>query len=534
MSYRELTMIDVKEVLRRWAAGHGDRKIGRETGIDRKTVARYTAIAIELALPRDRELSDAEVHEVAQRVQARPLPDPSAEWGAVATHRERITEWLGRKRPLRLTKVHTLLVREHALEASYDTLRRFAMQELGWRKRASTIRLDDPPAGQEAQVDFGKMGPMLDPVAGRVRMLWALVITLSFSRYQFVWPTFAQTTEAVCEGLDRAWWFFGAMIRTIVPDNMSAMVKDPDALNPTLVAAFLDYVQARGIFVDPARVRSPKDKPRVENQVPYVRESWFDGEEFEDLEGARRHAEHWSRDVAGVRIHGTTCQVPREVFESIEKPTMLAPPAAPFDVPLWIDEAKVHPDHHIQVARALYSVPTVYLYKKVRARADKATVKIYFGTELIKVHKRQLPGGRSTDVHDYPTGKAIYALRSVDGLIIKAKEKGAHVHTYAQRLLAGPLPWTRMRQAYALLSLCDKYGCGRVEAVCQSALAFDVIDVKRITRMLKSAMKPATPTSGEGAGKIVQLPLPRFARPEEHFETRPDSKKPGGSKKEGV
>lgn len=527
MSYRELIMIDVKEMLRRWAAGQGTRKIARETGAGRGTVARYVAAAEELKLPRDREPTEGEVHDVAQRVQARPLPDRTAEWAAVAAHKERIAEWLGKKRPLRLSKVHTLLVREHGLEVSYDTLRRYAMQELNWRRKAPTIRLEDPPAGQEAQVDFGKMGQMHDPLTGRVRMLWALVITLSCSRYQFVWPTFAQTTEAVCEGLDRAWWFFGAMIRTIVPDNTKAIVKDPDALNPTLVAAFLDYVQARGIFVDPARVRSPKDKPRVENQVPYVRESWFDGETFSDLDDARRSAEHWAREIAGARIHGTTCQVPREVFESTEMAAMLAPPTEPFDVPLWVDEAKVHPDHHIQVARALYSVPTLYLRKKVRARADKTTVKIYFGTELIKVHPRKPPGGRSTDTNDYPIGKAAYALRSVEALVAKAKDKGVHVGVYAERVLAGPLPWTRMRQAYALLRLCDKYGEGRVEAVCQSALAFDVVDVVRVGRMLKTASRPMKPASSD-AGRLVQLTPPRFARSEEHFETRPGSHKKGG------
>lgn len=85
-----------------------------------------------------------------------------------------------------------------------------------------------------------------------------------------------------------------------------------------------------------------------------------------------------------------------------------------------------------------------------------------------------------------------------------------------------------MRQAYALLKLCDKFGDGRVEAVCQSALAFDVVDVTRITRMLKSATKPAKPTRGSRSGKLVQLTLPRFARPEEHFQTRPGSKKEGG------
>jgi len=417
-------------------------------------------------------------------------------------------------------------VRDHDLVASYDTLRRYAMEELGWQKKEPTILLEDPPPGQEAQVDFGRMGMLLDTATGRMRALWVLIVTLSFSRYQFVWPTFVQTTDAVCDGLDRAWWFFGAMSRTIVPDNMSSVIKKSDALNPAIVASFLDYVQARGIFVDPARVRSPKDRPRVENQVAYVRESWWDGETFTDLDDTQRSAERWSRDIAGMRVRGSTRKVPRDAFDETEKSLMLAPPTEPFDVPLWAEHAGVHPDHHIQIARALYSVPTLYRSKHVRARADKTTVKIYFGTDLIKLHARKPPGGRWTDTSDYPVGKAAYALRSVDGLVAKAKRKGLHVGIYAERLLGGPLPWTRMRQAYALLRLCEKYGDGRVEAVCQSALAFDAVDVERITRMLKRATKPASPEH-VGDNKVVQLPLPRFARPEQHFETRTTKKKEG-------
>jgi hypothetical protein len=155
------------------------------------------------------------------------------------------------------------------------------------------------------------------------------------------------------------------------------------------------------LFVDPARVRSPKDKPRVENQVPYVRESWFDCETFASLDDARESAERWCREVAGARVLGTTRQVPAELFEAVEKPTMKPAPTTPFDVPDWIDKAKVHPDHHIQVAHALYSVPTRYLRRHVRVRADRS----------IKVHPRKPPGGRSTDVADYPAEKAAYAPR---------------------------------------------------------------------------------------------------------------------------
>lgn len=525
MTYRELSMIDVKELLRRWAKGHSDRRIARDTGTDRKTVGRYTTVAAELDLPRDRDLTDEEVHEVGRRIQVRPTAEPSEEWQEVAKHHDRIAKWLTGQRPLRLTKVRKLLVREHGLQASYHTLRRYVVQELGFGKRKATVLLEDPPVGQEAQVDFGRMGPLYDAVTGRMRTLWALVITLAYSRYQFVWPTFVQTTVAVCEGLDRAWEFFAAMPHVLIPDNSKAMIKDPDAQSPVLIAAFLDYVQDRGLLVDPARVRSPRDKARVENQVPFVRESWFDGETFVDLADARQRARHWCAVDAGLRIHGTTQRVPYEVFVAEEQPAMKAPPTADFDVPLWVD-VKVHPDHHLQVARALYSVPTRYLHKQVRARADRSLVKIYFGTELIKVHLRQPPGGRSTDPADYPTDKAAYALRSIDALLAKARERGAHVGQYAERLLGGPLPWTRMRQTYALLRLCEKYGDGRVEAICQSALTFDVIDVTRITRMLKAAASLPTASTATRS-KVVQLPLPRFARPREHFETLPGTHEKG-------
>lgn len=521
MSYRELTMIDVREVLRRWQAGHSVRRMGREAGVDRKTAARYVSWAEKLGLTRQSELGDEDVHEVARCVQARPVAEPSVEWDEVAKHRARIEGWLRATEPLRLTKVHTLLQRD-GLEASYWTLRRFAIQELGWRKKEPTVRLDDPPPAQEAQVDFGKMGFIVDVETGKRRMLWALIITLSHSRHMFVWPSFRQTTEAICEGLDRAWWFFDGVPHTIVPDNPKAMIADPDALCPRLSEAFADYAQARRVFVDPARVRHPKDKARVENQVAYVRESWFAGESFTSLEQARESAAYWSREIAGRRIHGTTRKVPLEVYESVERAAMSSPPDNPFDVPLWT-EAKVHPDHHIQVARALYSVPSPYLHKKVRVRADSRLVKIYLGTELIKVHERKPAGGRSTDPNDYPVGKATYALRSVEGVIDKARQRGENIGIYAERILAGPLPWARMRQAYALLRLCDKYGDKRVEAVCQSALAFDVIDAKRIGRMLKMAHRPSRHGT-QGEVKQLALPLPRFARDASHFETRSISK----------
>jgi transposase len=520
VSYRELTMIEVREVLRRWQAGQKVRAITRETGVDRKTVRRYIAWAEGCELEPHTPLTDEIVHLVAHGVQNRIAPPPSAARAALAPHRERIAEWLagtGDHRSLRLTKVHQLLARQ-GVSVTYATLRRFAIDELDWTKPKVTVRVDDPPPGHEAQVDFGCMGWMRDPHTGRRRKLWVLVVTLSHSRHLFVWPTFEQTTAAVCEGLDAAWRFFGGVPLRIVPDNTKAIVDHADPTAPRLVSAFGEYAQLRNLFVDTARVRRPKDKPRVENQVAYVRESWFDGETFPDLADARRSAEHWCREIAGTRVHGTTRRVPREVYEQHEKPHMQPPPMEPFDLPLWTD-AKVHPDHHVQVQRALYSVPTRYIGRTVRVRSDSRLVRIYVGTELIKTHARVAAGERETDPNDYPPGKADYALRSVDALVARARAQGPHVGGFAERLLDRPLPWTVMRQGYRLLSLCKRYGADRVDALCERALAFEVLDVHRIARMLQSAQR--IEDEAESRGQLRKLPAaPRFARPTESFSVR--------------
>jgi transposase len=526
MGFREITMTDVREVLRRWQSGQSAREIARNGVADRKTAGRYIEAALGCGLASDSELTDGVVAEVAQRVQARPLAVQSAPRQELELHRARIERWLGGDPPLRLVRVHELLARD-GICVAYTTLRRFAHDKLGWRERPVTVRVEDPPPADEAQIDFGEMGYVTED-EGRRRKLWVLVVTLSMSRYMFVWPTFLQTCSALIEGLEAAWLFFGGVIKRVVPDNMTSAVVHPHATEPVLNRAFLEYAQWRGFFVDPARVRHPQDKPRVENQVAYVRERWFAGEKFRaDLDELREAATDWCRDVAGARVHGTTRRVPREVYELEERPHMIALREGTFDVPTWT-KAKVHPDHHAQIARGLYSLPTRFIGKTLDARADRISVRFYLGGEMIKLHSRVAPGKRSTDPNDYPVGKADYALRSVDKLKARASEHGEHVGALAEQLLSGPLPWGRMRQGYALLRLCDRYGAARVDALCERSLSFDVVDVSRIERMLKSAQKVESDASADG--KIVRLPESRFARDVSAFATirRDPSRGQGG------
>jgi transposase len=77
-------------------------------------------------------------------------------------------------------------------------------------------------------------------------------------------------------------------------------------------------------LIDPARSAKPKDEPRVERQVPFVRERFWTGRSFGSLEAINTAAERWCLTVAGHRRHGTTRTGPLLLFQTIEQPAMQA------------------------------------------------------------------------------------------------------------------------------------------------------------------------------------------------------------------
>ena len=132
-----------------------------------------------------------------------------------------------------------------------------------------------------------------------------------------------QKLPDVIAGLEATWAFFGGMPKSLVIDNFPAAVVGPDPLHPRLSRGFLEYAQHRGFFVDPARVRHPKDKPKVERGVPYARERFFKGASFDGLTHLRAEAPQWCLQVAGMRIHGTTRRQPLVVFQEEERHTVV-------------------------------------------------------------------------------------------------------------------------------------------------------------------------------------------------------------------
>lgn len=266
-------------------------------------------------------------------------------------------------------------------------------------------------------------------------------------------------------------------------------------------------------------------KARVERSVPYVRDDCFGGERLATIEQARVRARIWCAEEAGMRRHARTQRRPREHFETLELSQLLPAPTSAYDVPLWASP-KVARDQHAQVAKALYSLPTRYVGKTLRARADRHTVRFYDGTDLVKTHPRKAPGQRSTDRGDFPAEKTVYALRDVAFLEREATRHGEAIGAYARALLAVALPWTRMRQVYALLGLVKRYGAARVEAECERALAAELLDVSRLKRMILIASPPPTPPRTSSSQRV--LPIARYLRPAAYYALVPLTTTPEG------
>jgi len=508
MAFREVTMLEVKEILRLWLLGVPRKRIAQQLGFDVKTVRRYLGAARARGVERAHglaALTDELVGAVLAAAQPRAGRPRGADWAQCAAQHDFIKVQLDRD--VRLTKVRKLLGRRGVV-IPYDTLRRYALAELGFGRRGPTVPVADGEPGAEVQLDTGWMGLLERDLFGQRRRFRAWIFTAVRSRHRFVYPVFRETTATAIEACEAAWAFFGGVFKVLIVDNTKAMVVRADPLQPKLVEAFLEYAQARGFTVDTTRVRAPQDKARVERAVPTARDDCFGGERLLSLEEARTRADQWCREEYGRRRHSTTQRLPREHFEAEEQPALLPAPTAPYDTPLWCDP-KVGPDQFAAVAKALYSLPLPYRRRRLRARADAHTVRFYDHGQLVKVHPRQLPGRKAIDPADFPAASLACAQRDAAFFVRQAQDHGPHVGRYADALMAGPQPWTRMRQLFKLLSLARKYGA-RLDAACQTALAADLVDVRRLAELVRLDTRPAPrPT------KV--LPLARYLRPASQY-----------------
>src|SRR5258707_7347720 len=325
MGRRRIGVADIKAVLVAWDAGERISAIQRMLGSTRPTVRKYIGAAKRLGITRgERQRSDLEWETRAREVQTLLATHPEA---GVAT--AAVAKWhayLEQQVPTTyLTVLYQRLRDEHRLGVSWATFYRYV--ETHWPERVHrtqrvaqpTVRLPDPPPGDEAQVDFFSVGRWTDPATGQGHRLSACLMTLAHSRHQFLYPVLSEDERGWLEAHGAAFTFFGGVPRRLVPDNLTAGILKADRYDPRVNRAYSELTRYYGCLVDPARVRHPKDTPRVERGVSYARESFFRGRSFTSLGQMRAEAVRWVRTVAGERVHGTTGERPLTAFQQREQ-----------------------------------------------------------------------------------------------------------------------------------------------------------------------------------------------------------------------
>ena len=186
-----------------------------------------------------------------------PVGRPAALAERLASPQGQIAAWL--TDGLRRTKIQRRL-REHGVSVPYSSLHRFAQAHCGFGTPAVTVRVAEPPPGEAAEADFGRLGWWPDPATGARRAVYGLLVTLAFSRYAFLWVALRQDLPTVLAGLEAAWTFFQGVVRRLVVDNLKPVVTRADRYAPQIDRVFLEYAQHRGFLVDPTVPRHPTGK----------------------------------------------------------------------------------------------------------------------------------------------------------------------------------------------------------------------------------------------------------------------------------
>ncbi|MCA9526670.1 MAG: IS21 family transposase [Myxococcales bacterium] len=409
--------------------------------------------------------------------------------------------------------------------ASYSAVRRAyarLRRARGVEPEDVALPVDTAP-GEVAQVDFGYVGQLFDPQSGRVRKAWVFVMVLGFSRHLFARLVFDQSTSTWLELHAEAFRFFGGVPRVVVPDNLKAAVvraafgaDDRHLLG--LNRSYRELARFFGFKVDPAPVRAPEKKGKVESAVRYVKRNFMATCEHEELAPANAALCDWVLRTAGTRRHAATGQAPLAHFEGEERARLLPLPPLSFQAVRW-KPATVHADSHVEFEGRLYSAPWRLIGRRVWVRATAVAVELYADDTRVATHERRGPGRRSTNEHHLPEGRRDLRFREESYWQDRANLLGEDVGRYVRAVFESDDVLSKLRDVQAIVTHLESFPAHRARATVLRAHAFGNYTYQGIKRILRDALDlEPLPTFVEPAhGELLQ---PRFARSAEELLAR--------------
>lgn len=503
MSARRIDMLDIRELIRHLQAGQSNRQIGLAMHVSRVTVRKYRAWAVAHDLIKRPLASPEEVAHLLEQEQAlHPAVKASS---SLEPYRAVVTDL--RQRGVEMMAIFQRLRDEHAFTGTYSSVRRF-VHTLEPAQPDATIRIERQP-GEEAQVDFGYAGLMLD-VDGQRRRAWAFVMTLSYSRHQYVEFVFDQTVETWLRLHRHAFDYFGGVVIKVVIDNLKAGITHACFDDPQVQRAYRDCAEHYGFLIAPCRPHEPQEKGKVESGVHYVARNFLAGRLPAPIVENNAKVRQWVELIAGTRDHGTTHWPPFVQFQAVEQVVLLPLPATPFEIATW-KLAKLHRDCYIQFDKAYYSAPVRLIGQRLWVRGDDHTVRIFADHTLVATFPRATqPGQRQTNLDHLPITKVDALTLTAERCQAEAAQIGPACQQVVQ-LLLDERPLDRLRIVRKILHLANSYPPARVEQACARALRFDTANYRSIQHILQKGLEADEPTRSP-ASPPAEERLPRFAR----------------------
>ena len=491
---RELSMRQLRHLLRLHHGGVSAREIGRRLGVARSTIQGYLrrATAAGLTWPVGDEVTDDALE---QRLFGRAGIAPGQ-------RRRAEPDWAALARELKRPGVTMTILWEEYREAHPEGYgySRFCDLLRGFERRLTPVMRQHHVAGEKAVVDYsGKRIAIVDPSTGEIREAEIFVGVLGASNLTYAEATWTQQLPDWTGAHVRMFRFFGGAPKLLVPDNLKSGVNKASFYDPEINRTYGAMAAHYSVGVLPARPGRPRDKAKVEAGVRFAQTY---------ILGRLRHLTFFSLAECNLAIAQTMQRMNerpmrnlgvsrRELFEKIERAVLTDLPADDWEFAEW-RRARVNLDYHIEVHDFLYSVPHTLIRAEVDVRVTARIVEIFHRGQRVGVHQRRYVGRKhGTEPDHMPSSHRRYAEWTPDRFRRWAGKIGPNAEGLITAVLASrPHPEQGFRTCLGILRSFRGLDVQRVEAVCARAVELGVLNCKGVAALL--ARKPENAAAKDG------------------------------------
>ena len=280
-------------------------------------------------------------------------------------------------------------IRAKGYSGGYTVLKDYCQTLRSDMQVKAVWRFETKP-GEQAQVDYGKFGPIL--IDGEMRSLYCFSMVLGYSRARYIEFRTDMKTETLISQHTNAFGYFGGYTNSILYDNMKQVVLDRKARvsDSTFNPLFMDFLEFHGIWPRLCHPYRPQTKGKIENTVKYVRSNFWNGNTFTSLADVNSQALQWCDRVNG-DVHRTTGEIPRERLP-LEKLNPVQ--GHPVYVMKLTDTRKVSRDCYVSYRANRYSVPWKHAGRESSVTELNGRLSVTVGGAVVAEHDVLQGSGR--------------------------------------------------------------------------------------------------------------------------------------------